>query len=163
MAVEQVNSDKYPNLSFKLDSGRRIKVDAFLWEPSYSETIEIQSDKDIREVLIERKRMQSEKLIGKRATHLMKAKFVNQYFTHDHPPRVQNTTMTALLSSSPISEEALYSELVVIFFMDYVERSSIESMLERELHDFNWEKYAEDIYEEINELWKEVWLERVVH
>lgn len=158
-----MNSNKYPNLSFKLDSGRRIKVDFFIWEPSYSETIEIQDGKDIKEVVIERKSVQAEKLIGNRATHHMQLKFVNPYFTQDHPPRMQNSAMTALLSSSPISAEALYSELVIIFFMDHIERSSIESMLERELHDFDWDQYAEDIYEETNELWKEVWVEKTVH
>jgi len=158
-----MNPSKYPNLSFKLNNGRRIKVDAFIWEPSYSETIEIQDGDDIREVVIERKRVQAEKLIGNRATHHMELKFVDRYFTHDHPPRMQNTAMTALLSSSPISAEALYSELVIIFYMDYVERSSIESMLERELHDFDWDEYAEDIHESTNELWKEVWVEKTVH
>jgi hypothetical protein len=125
--------------------------------------MEIQDGEDIREVVIERKRVLAEKLIGNRATHHIGMKYVNQYFTHDHPPRIQNSAMTALLSSTPISDEALYSELVIIFFMDHIERSSIESMLERELIDFEWEEYAEDVYESTNELWKEVWVEKVVH
>lgn len=158
-----MNSHKYPNLSFKLDNGRRIKVDAFIWEPSYSETIEVQESEDFREVVIERKRVLAEKLIGNRKTHHIKMKYVDEYFAHDHPPRIQNTAMTSLLSSSPISEPAIYSELVVIFFMDHVERSSIESMLERELHDFDWDEYAEDIYEDTNEQWKEVWVDKTVH
>jgi hypothetical protein len=71
--------------------------------------------------------------------------------------------MTAFLSSSAMSDQALYSELVIIFFLDYVERSSIESMLERELRDFDWDEHAEDVFESTNELWKEVWVEKVVH
>ena len=158
-----MNPDKYPNLSFKLDNGRRIKVDAFIWEPSYLETIEVQDGEDIREVAKERKRVFAEKLIGNRKTHHMGFKFINQYFSHEQPPRMQNTAMTALLSSSPISAEAIYSELVIIFYMDHIEHSSIESMLERELHDFDWDEYAEDVYESTNALWKEVWLEKTVH
>jgi len=36
-------------------------------------------------------------------------------------------------------------------------------MLERELHDFDRDEHAEDIFERTNELWKEDWVERVVH
>lgn len=158
-----MNPDKYPNLSFKLDSGRRVQVDAFIWEPSCLDTIEIQDGNDIRQVVVERKRIWAEKLIGNRKTHHMMPRYIDQYSTRGFMPRIQNTSMTALLSSSPISGEALYSELVIIFYMDHIERSSVESMLERELHDFEWDDYAEDIYESTNELWKQVWLEKTVH
>ena len=156
-----MNPDKYPNLSFKLDDGRLVKVDAFVWQPSYDETINVESSEDSRELVVHRKRLMTESLFGNRNVKHIKPKYVDRHI-YD-PPRIQNTAMTVWLSSAPISEEAVYSELIVIFFMDYVEGSSLESMLKRELHDFNWEKYAEDTTEETVELWKEVWLEKTVH
>lgn len=156
-----MNLNQYPNLKFELDNGRIIKVDALVWEPSYDETIEIKSDSDLRDLVIHRKRLKTEALFGNRNVKHILPKFVDQHISES--PRIQNTAITAWLSSAPISDDAVYSELVVIFFMDHIEGASLESMLSRELHDFDWEKYAEDIHESTNELWNEVWLERTVH
>ncbi len=156
-----MNPNQYPNLRFKLDDGRIVKVDAFVWQPSYDETIKTNSGDHLRELVIERKRLMTESLFGNRNVKHIMPKYVDRHISD--PPRIQNTSMTVWLSSAPMSEEAVYSELIVIFFMDYVEGSSLESMLKRELHDFNWEKYAADTTEETIELWKEVWLEKTVH
>ena len=153
--------NKYPNLSFKLDDGRVVKVDAFVWEPSYDETVEINSGEDCREIAIERKRLRTDALFGNRNVFHILPQYVDLYI--NDPPRIPNTAMTVWLSSAPMSEEAVYSELVVIFFMDYVEGSSMEMMLRRELHNLNWEEHAEDTTEEAVRLWKEVWLDRKIH
>ena len=151
----------YPNLSFKLDDGRKIKVHVFIWEPSYPETLLVGSGKDRKEVEIERKRLQSEKIIGPRKTHVVNMEYIDKF--QNHPPRIPNSAINVLLSSGPITEGALYSELVVLVFMDYVEGSSMESILEEKLHDLDWEEHAEDVSDHTNELWKEAWLVRTVH
>ena len=156
-----MDSSAYPNLSFKISDGRRLKVHAFIWEPCYPETAEIGTGKDSKEVEIERKRLRTESLIGLRKTHFIGPEYVDIF--QNHPPRIPNSAITVLLSSDPLSEDAFYSELVVVFFMDYVEGSSIESMLKRELHDLDWEKHAEDVTDQTNKLWKEAWLVRTVH
>lgn len=100
-------------------------------------------------------------LIAHRPVHHILPEYVDKF--QNHPPRIPNSAITVFLSSDPLSEGALFSELVVVFFMDFVEGASMESMLKRELHDLDWEKYAEDVTEKANELWKEAWLVRTVH
>ena len=46
--------------------------------------------------------------------------------------------MTVMLSSEPINDVALYSELAVELYMDYEEGLSMETILERYLHDLDW-------------------------
>ena len=156
-----MNPDKFPNLCFKLDSGRRVKVNAFVWEASYSETIEVQDGEDYREVVRAGKRVTVEKLFGHRYVHFIGPEYVDKY--QNHPPRIPNTSITVLLSSTPIADGAISSELLVTCFMDFVEFSSIESMLQRELHDLDWVELADDISEEAYEVWDETVLERSVH
>jgi len=152
---------KYPDLSVELEDGRRVKVHAFIWEPCYSELKEIGSGKKRREVEIERKRIQTETLIAHRPTHYIGPEYVDIY--QNDPPRIPNSSITVFLSSEPLSKDALFSELVVVFFMDYEPGFSLESILKRGLHDLDWEEHAEDVSDQINELWKEVWLVRTVH
>ena len=156
-----MNPDKYPNLSFTLDNGRRVKVNAFVWEPSYDETVEVQSGEEFRELTVERKRLRTEELFGNRSVHFIGPEYVDKY--QHHPPRIPNTSVTVWLSSTPMSEEAVYSELIVIFFVDFVDGSSLESILKLGLHDLDWEKHAGDTTEKTVELWKEAWLIRTVH
>jgi len=151
----------YPDLSIELDDGRRLKVHTFIWEPCYSETMEVGAGADRREVEIERKRLQTEMLIAHRPVHYILPEYVDEF--QNYPPRIPNSAVTVFLSSPPLSASALFSELVIVFFMDFVEGASMESMLKRELHDLDWENYAEDVTEKANQLWKEAWLVRTVH
>jgi len=153
--------NQYPNLSFKLDSGRTLKVDAMIWEPTYDETIKVADGDGLKELVIERKRLRADALFGNRKIKHILPRYVDKHI-YD-PPRIQNTAITVWFSSAPISEDAAYSELIVIFFVDYIEGSSLETMLERGLHDFDWVKHAEDTNEETVALWKEVWVEKTVH
>jgi len=156
-----MNPDKYPNLKFKLNSGRWLRVDSFVWEPSYSEVIEVQDGEDCREVVRTGKRVTVEKLFGHRCHHFIGPEYVDKY--QNHPPRTPNTSITVLLSSTPIYDSAIASELLVTCFMDHVECSSIESMLQRELQDLDWEELADDITEEAYRVWDETFLERSIH
>jgi hypothetical protein len=156
-----MNPNKYPDLSFKLDDGRRVKVNAFVWEASYSETIEIQDGEDCRDLVRAGKRITVEKLFGHRCHHFIGPEYVDKY--QNHPPRIPNTSITVLLSSTPIADGAISSELLLTCFMDHVEFSSIESMLQREVHDLDWEELAVDVSEEAYEVWDGTMFERSLH
>lgn len=156
-----MNPDQFPNLRFKLNTGRWLRVDCFVWEASYSETIEVQDGDDCREVVRAGKRVTVEKLYGHRCHHFIGPKLVDTY--QNHPPRTPNTSITVLLSSTPIGDGAVASELLVTFFMDHVEFSSLESMLQRDLQDLEWDELAEDITEEAYRVWDETMLERSIH
>ena len=153
--------NKYPDLGFLLNTGRRLQVNTFFWEPSYAETVELDSDGQTKSVTIERKRLQVDTVVGHRKVHVIGPDFVDKYQTAS--PRIPNSAVTVLLSSTPLSDDALYSELVVIFFIDHRPGCSIEGMLEGALRDLDWEMLAVDVTEAKNELWKEVWVERTVH
>lgn len=135
----------YPNLTFKLDCGRKVKVHAFIWEPCSPELIEVHTSKGKEQVEIERNRFKCSDIIPVplSKTHVVNWELVDEFV--NHPPRCPNCTINVLLSSEPISKDALYSELAVIMFMDYVEGMSIESMLEKYLHDLDWKELATDV------------------
>ena len=105
-----MNPHKYPNFAFKLDDGRVIKVDAFVWQPTYDETIEINSGGEKRELVVERKRLMTESLFGNRKVKHIMPKYVDQHI--NDPPRIPNTSITVWLSSAPMSADAAYSELL---------------------------------------------------
>lgn len=45
----------------------------------------------------------------------------------------------------------------------YVKETSIEAIMRRCLYDFDWEEHAEDVSEESNRVWKDVFLDRTLH
>jgi hypothetical protein len=151
----------YPDFSFTLDSGRRVHVHGFVWEPTSSEVITFGSGAKERKLKVERKKLQVKAVFGRHPTHFIGPHWVDKHV--NSPPRIPNTEVTVWLSSKPISEDAIYSELIVVFYVDFKLKSSMEGMLDEALRDLNWEEHAEDITEAKNELWKEVWIERTVH
>ena len=62
-----------------------------------------------------------------------------------------------------MSPGALYSFAIVLFFTDYVKETSIEAIMRRCLYDFDWEEHAEDVSEESNRVWKDVFIDRTLH
>ena len=68
-----------------------------------------------------------------------------------------------LLSSGPKNDVALYSELAVELYMDYVEGLSMEEILERYLHDLDWGNLADDVLDQANSKWCEEWHDKLVH
>ena len=151
----------YPNLSFKLGDGRRLKVHTFVWQPSYQERIEVKTGHDVKKIKIERKMSIHENIFGHCSTHLVNCQYVDMYI--NHPPRLPNSVICILLSSEPINDVALYSELAVELYMDYVEGLSMETILERYLHDLDWENLALDVLDQAIDSNKDIQLDRSVH
>ena len=150
--------DQYPDIFFKLEDGRVVTVDAFVWEPSYNQVMEVECEGEVVEKTIARKRLTTENLTGGCRVHYLKPPLISQ-----HPPRIPNTAMTAWLTSAPMSPGALYSFAIVLFFTDYVKETSIEAIMRRCLYDFDWEEHAEDVSEESNRVWKDVFIDRTLH
>jgi len=153
-----MNPGEYPDIHFKLDDGRVVTVDSFVWEPCYNRVITVGHEGESVEKTTARKRLTIENLAAGFKVNYLKPPLINQ-----HPPRIPNSAMTAWLSSAPMSPGALYSFAIVLFFADYVKETSIEAILRRCLFDFDWEAHAEDVSEESNRVWKEVFLDRTLH
>jgi hypothetical protein len=151
----------YPNLSFKLDSGRTVRVHAFIWEASYPETLEVATAEGKKQLEIERNRFRCSDIISPTKTHIVNWELVDEFV--NHPPRVPNCVINVLLSSEPMSEEALYSELAVLLFTDHFDGWSIESVLTRHLHDLDWERLAVNVRASGSSNGRNAYYERKMH
>ena len=108
-----MNPGEYPDIHFKLEDGRVVTVDSFVWEPCYNKVITVGHEGEPVEKTIARKRLTIENLAAGFKVHYLKPPLIRQ-----HPPRIPNTSMTAWLSSEPMSPGALYSFAIVLFFTD---------------------------------------------
>ena len=156
-----MNPDGYPNLSFKLNDGRTIRVHAFIWEPSLPETMKDVTRDDIKQVEIDRNRFKCSDVIRPTKTHVLDWDRLNKLPSNSS--KFPDSTINVLLSSEPLAAGALYSELAVIMFMDHIEELSMQAILEKLLHDLDWAKHAEDVTVAQNELWQDDWLEKTLH
>lgn len=152
---------RYPEIKFELESGRIVSVHGFAWEPTYDEKIELQPSEKRRDLLVTRKRLKTEILFQCDGFHLIGPEYVDRYI--NDPPRIPDTAIHLMLASTPMSEEAAYSELVVLFFMDYVQGISLEAMLAQQLNDLDWDAHAVDVIEESVQASTEDWGNSVVH
>lgn len=150
---EMRRGDEIPDLSFKLNDGREVHVNALIWEPTYSEKKLIRKEGEERTLLAQQKRMKAEEFFGDREVLFLKADYVDA-----DPPRIANTAITAWLSSTPFHTSAIRSELVVVFFLDYSKGTSLEEMLQSSLSDVSWGAHASDANDINIGLWKDNWL-----
>ena len=100
-----MNSDGYPNFSFRLDDGRTIKVHAFIWEPSLPETRKAVTGEDIELFEIDRNRFKCSDVIRPTKTHVLDWDRLNKLPCNSS--RFPNSTINVLLSSEPLSADAL--------------------------------------------------------
>jgi len=156
-----MNPGRYPNLSFKLDDGRTIKVHAFIWEPSLPETMKVVTGEGTEQIEIDRNRFKCSDVIRQTKTHVLDWDRLNKLPSGS--AKFPNSTINVLLSSEPLSANALYSELAVIMFVNYIDGASMKSILERTLHDLDWDSLAEDVTAFQNELWQDVLDEKTLH
>ena len=57
-----MNPGEYPDIHFKLEDGRLVTVDSFVWEPSYNQVIAVEYAGETVEKTIARKRLTIENL-----------------------------------------------------------------------------------------------------
>jgi hypothetical protein len=148
----------YPDLVVRLDNGRELRADALTWEPSYEQTIDINDGGNSRKLVIQRMRLRADELFNNRRFHYIEP----QPFEGD-PIRLPNTCVFAWLSSDPMSRKSVYSELVVMFFVEFRKNTTLEQLLWEGVHDLDWEAHAEDVDEKTVALWKQAWLTKTVH
>jgi hypothetical protein len=142
-----------PDLSFKLKNGRKVYVNALIWEPSYSEKKLIRKEGDERTLVAQQKAMKAGEFFGSREVLHLETDYADA-----DPPRLPNTVITVWLSSTPFHSSAIRSELIVVFCLDYSKGASLEQMLQSSLSDLEWGAHASDANDANIGLWKDNWL-----
>lgn len=142
-------SSAYPNIEFALANGRKVQCHALVIEPTYDEHVRLHSTGPSQWVPLNRRRTESPVLFGWRTHH-----HVHQEPGQQQPGRLPNMAVRAWLSSAPIVKEAVFSDLSVLFFVEFDQSEPLASMLARGLHSIAWETHAIDVHREFLEHWE---------
>ena len=137
----------FHGIKFDLDSGRSIYVDLFVLETEYKDVDTDNFGEGGLPLLIKRRRMDWEvdQWFDPDEVHFI----IPENFSEDQSTE-QLVLVSALLWSEPVSKEFDFSELMVVFFIEYIKEMSIEKMLREGIHDLDWERLAIDRYGAIN-------------
>jgi hypothetical protein len=156
--VHVMEEQKYPEFVLRLDSGRKVRVDTLVWSPSYDETIRLAEHGPGKHRVIKRNVRRATEFFHHRKVFLFEPTLVGC-----DPQRVENTCVIAWLSSEPMDEGALYSELVVMFFTEFQPGVTFEQLVTEGIAGLDWEALAVDVDDKSPAIWEPGWKDRTLH
>ncbi|QEH35372.1 hypothetical protein OJF2_39240 [Aquisphaera giovannonii] len=129
-------------LSFTLDCGRRVTLDAFDYARTYSGLLEGLPTPAINARIIEHALSERDGTWGRRRTHLIPPAVDDS--DPDHPLLPPACLRAWLWCNDPIDPAFMGSSLVVVWFAEDCFGESIARVVLRDLRGLPWERIAED-------------------
>ena len=131
-------------ISFDLNNGRNVYVDALYYDRTYSGLLEGKPTKQVNDAILEDLEHRVGRIWSDRRHHIIPPVIDDTDPEHPQLPPVIISVM--LTSFKPVKNEADSSLLVVSFFCDEITDKPLPKIIYENIRTISWDDLAEDFY-----------------